>query len=105
MTAAHSAIPKELSLLLIGFLSLCQLCFLPGHLCLRVFRVPVRGILQTAIYGFALSLVANHTLVYAPVLGRALFGSRRICNLCARRADAVLPDARRALSLLRQPAV
>ena len=52
-------------MLLLGFLSLCQIAFLPGYLCLRVFKLPVRGLLQTAIYSFALTLVANHTLVYA----------------------------------------
>jgi hypothetical protein len=56
---------KESSLLLLGFLSLCQITFLPGYLCLRVFKLPVRGLLQTVLYSFALTLVANHTLVYA----------------------------------------
>ena len=52
-------------MLLLGFLSLCQITFVPGYLCLRVFKFPVRGLLQTALYSFALTLVANHTLVYA----------------------------------------
>jgi hypothetical protein len=56
---------KESSLLLLGFLSLCQITFLPGYLGLRVFNLPVRGLLQTVVYSFALTLVGNHTLVYA----------------------------------------
>jgi hypothetical protein len=52
-------------LLLLGFLSLCQISVLPGYLCLRAFRLPVKGLLQTMLYSFALTLVINHTLVYA----------------------------------------
>ena len=52
-------------MLLLGFLSLCQISFLPGYLCLRSFRLPVRGLLQTSIYSFGLTLIANHSLVYA----------------------------------------
>src|SRR5260370_32317684 len=65
MMAFVSPFLKELSLLLLGFLSLCKISFLPGYLCLRFFRLPVRGLLQTLLYSFALTLVVNYTLVYA----------------------------------------
>src|SRR6266571_2667980 len=58
-------IRRSSSLLFLGFCSLFQISFLPGYLCLRAFRLPARGLLQTVIYSFALTLVANHTLVYS----------------------------------------
>ena len=56
---------RDQQLLLLGFCSLFQISVLPGYLCLRTLPLPVRGLLQTVIYSFALTLVANYTLVYA----------------------------------------
>jgi hypothetical protein len=56
---------EENSLLLVGFLSLFQISFLPGYLALRGMRVRCAGALEAAIYAFGLSLILNHTLVYA----------------------------------------
>lgn len=52
-------------MLLLGVLAIWQAVFLPGYLCLRALRFSTRGLLQTFLYSFALSLLANHLGVYA----------------------------------------
>ena len=38
---------------------------MPGFLCLRLARVPTKGLLQTGVYSFAFSLLINYLAVYA----------------------------------------
>lgn len=47
---------------ILGFLSFLQITFLPGILLLKFFDIK-RGFLQTTIFAFGLSLIANHLLV------------------------------------------
>ncbi|MBS1250820.1 MAG: hypothetical protein MAG431_02417 [Chloroflexi bacterium] len=47
---------------ILGLLSVIQVTFLPGILILKAFKVK-KGFLQTLIFSFGLSLVANHLLV------------------------------------------
>ena len=50
-------------LFILGILSFLQICFLPGILILKAFNVK-RGLIQKLIYAFAISLIANHLLVF-----------------------------------------
>ncbi len=50
-------------LLITGFLSLCQLTFLPGWLLLKASRWHSRSFLQTCIYSFALTILTNYLIV------------------------------------------
>lgn len=50
-------------MLILGFFSLCQSIFLPGYLAKRCLRIETNSWLQTIIYVFALSLLANYLLV------------------------------------------
>jgi hypothetical protein len=52
-------------LIFLGLVSLAQITFLPGFICLRAFRLPTRGLLQPVVYSFALSLLVNYLVVYS----------------------------------------
>ena len=51
----------------LGILSLLQMAFLPGFLCLKLARWQSRSPLQFLIYAFALSLILNYAVIFALV--------------------------------------
>lgn len=53
----------ENSMFLLGLLSVLQITFLPGFLLLKPFNVK-NNIIQTIIFSLALSLIANHLIVF-----------------------------------------